>query len=61
MRMLHTNVLTTDRTLRQAIERDVPRYFAVSSDKAANPVSVGTSPRAVQRDPWASRGSSIAP
>jgi FlaA1/EpsC-like NDP-sugar epimerase len=49
MRMLHTNVLTTDKTLRQAIERGVSRYFAVSSDKAVNPANaMGASKRAME-------------
>lgn len=49
MRMLRTNVLNTERTLQQAIARGVPRYFAVSSDKAAHPANaMGASKRAME-------------
>lgn len=49
MRMLRTNVLNTERTLRQSIESGVPRYFAVSSDKAAHPANaMGASKRAME-------------
>ncbi|MCP4201134.1 MAG: polysaccharide biosynthesis protein, partial [bacterium] len=37
MRMLAVNILNTEDTLRYAAEMGADRYFAVSSDKAANP------------------------
>lgn len=49
MRMLRTNVLNTERTLQQAIDGGVTRYFAVSSDKAAHPANaMGASKRAME-------------
>ena len=39
MRMVQTNVLNTELTIRDAIETGCGRYFAVSSDKAANPAN----------------------
>lgn len=39
MRMIRTNVLTTESTLHQAAATGCRRYFAVSSDKAANPAN----------------------
>lgn len=49
MRMLHTNVLVTEATLRQAIDRGVEGYFSVSSDKAANPANaMGASKRVME-------------
>lgn len=40
MRMVDVNVFNTDKTLRQAIECGVKKYFCVSTDKAANPVNM---------------------
>ncbi|MCP4205049.1 MAG: polysaccharide biosynthesis protein, partial [bacterium] len=39
MRMLAVNILNTEDTLRYAAEMGADRYFAVSSDKAANPAN----------------------
>nr|WP_067287466.1 UDP-N-acetylglucosamine 4,6-dehydratase [Marinobacterium profundum] len=40
MRMIDVNILNTDRTLLQAIDKGVGKYFCVSTDKAANPVNM---------------------
>ncbi len=40
MRMIEVNVLNTDKTLQQCIEKGVKKYFCVSTDKAANPVNM---------------------
>ena len=40
MRMIEVNVLNTSKTLKQAIEKGVKKYFCVSTDKAANPVNM---------------------
>ena len=40
MRMLAVNVLNTERTLEYAQKMKCRKYFAVSSDKAVNPVSI---------------------
>ena len=40
MRMIETNIFNTDKTLEQAIENGVKKYFCVSTDKAANPVNM---------------------
>ena len=40
MRMIETNIFNTDKTLKQAIENGVKKYFCVSTDKAANPVNM---------------------
>jgi FlaA1/EpsC-like NDP-sugar epimerase len=49
MRMLAVNVLNTVDTLRQAAEMGADRYFAVSSDKAANPANaMGASKRVME-------------
>jgi len=40
MRMLRTNVLNTETTIDYAIAGGARRYFAVSSDKAANPATL---------------------
>jgi FlaA1/EpsC-like NDP-sugar epimerase len=39
MRMVRTNVLDMDRSLHDSIETGCGKYFAVSSDKAANPAN----------------------
>lgn len=49
MRMLAVNVLNTEDTLRQALAMGCDRYFAVSSDKAANPANaMGATKRAME-------------
>lgn len=49
MRMVHANVLMTQRTLDLARQRGTPRYFAVSSDKAVNPANaMGATKRAME-------------
>jgi nucleoside-diphosphate-sugar epimerase len=49
MRMVEVNVLNTDKTARQAGERGAKKYFCVSTDKAANPVSMmGASKRIME-------------
>lgn len=49
MRMVDVNVFNTDKTLRQAIESGVKKYFCVSTDKAANPVNMmGASKRIME-------------
>jgi UDP-N-acetylglucosamine 4,6-dehydratase len=40
MRMIEVNILNTERTLKQAIAMGAKKYFAVSTDKAANPVNM---------------------
>ena len=49
MRMIDVNVSNTDKTMRQAIEAGVKKYFCVSTDKAANPVNMmGASKRIME-------------
>ena len=49
MRMIQTNIFNTDKTLQQAIEKGVKKYFCVSTDKAANPVNMmGASKRIME-------------
>ena len=49
MRMIETNIFNTDKTLQQAIENGVKKYFCVSTDKAANPVNMmGASKRVME-------------
>ena len=40
MRMLYVNTISIDNTLQQAINNGARKYFAVSTDKAANPVNL---------------------
>lgn len=40
MRMIEVNILNTDKTLKQAIAKNIKKYFCVSTDKAANPVNM---------------------
>tara|TARA_B100000965_G_scaffold208510_1_gene174258 strand:- start:25014 stop:26201 length:1188 start_codon:yes stop_codon:yes gene_type:complete len=40
MRLIKVNILNTKKTLQQSIETGVKKYFAVSTDKAANPVNM---------------------
>lgn len=49
MRMIEVNILNTDKTLQQSIEKGVKKYFCVSTDKAANPVNMmGASKRIME-------------
>ena len=49
MRMVDVNVFNTDKTMRQAIDAGVRKYFCVSTDKAANPVNMmGASKRIME-------------
>ena len=49
MRMINTNIINTDKTLKQAISKGVKKYFCVSTDKAANPVNMmGASKRIME-------------
>jgi FlaA1/EpsC-like NDP-sugar epimerase len=49
MRMIASNVLNTESTIRHAIAAGSSRYFAVSSDKAANPANaMGASKRVME-------------
>ena len=49
MRMVDVNVFNTDKTVRQAVEAGVTKYFCVSTDKAANPVNMmGASKRIME-------------
>lgn len=49
MRMIDVNVFNTDKTIQQAIEKGVKKYFCVSTDKAANPVNMmGASKRIME-------------
>jgi hypothetical protein len=40
MRMIDVNIFNTEKTIRQAIEKGVKKYFCVSTDKAANPANM---------------------
>ena len=49
MRMIDANILNTEKTLNQAIESGVKKYFCVSTDKASNPVNMmGASKRIME-------------
>jgi FlaA1/EpsC-like NDP-sugar epimerase len=49
MRMINVNVFNTDKTIQQAIDKGVKKYFCVSTDKAANPVNMmGASKRIME-------------
>ena len=49
MRMINTNIINTDKTLEQSINKGVKKYFCVSTDKAANPVNMmGASKRIME-------------
>nr|WP_294900874.1 UDP-N-acetylglucosamine 4,6-dehydratase [uncultured Pedobacter sp.] len=49
MRMIEVNIFNTEKTIRQAIEKGVKKYFCVSTDKAANPVNMmGASKRIME-------------
>ena len=49
MRMINVNIFNTEKTLSQAIDKGVGKYFCVSTDKAANPVNMmGASKRIME-------------
>ena len=49
IRMIRINILNTDKTILNAIQKKSKKYFCVSSDKAANPVSMmGASKRIME-------------
>ena len=49
MRMIEVNILNTLKTIHQAREKGVKKYFCVSTDKAANPVNMmGASKRIME-------------
>lgn len=49
MRMIDVNILNTDKTIKQCVEKSVKKYFCVSTDKAANPVNMmGASKRIME-------------
>ncbi len=50
MRMIDVNVFNTEKTIIQSIEKGTEKYFAVSTDKAANPVNLmGASKRIMEK------------
>jgi len=49
MRMIDVNIFNTEKTIRQAIDKGVKKYFCVSTDKAANPANMmGASKRIME-------------
>ncbi len=49
MRMIDVNIFNTEKTLQQAINSGVKKYFCVSTDKAANPANMmGASKRIME-------------
>jgi len=49
MRMIDVNIFNTDKTIQQSINKDVKKYFCVSTDKAANPANMmGASKRIME-------------
>lgn len=49
MRMIQVNILNTEKTVQQSISHKAKKYFCVSTDKAANPVSMmGASKRIME-------------
>ena len=49
MRMIDVNIFNTDKTIAQATQKRVKKYFCVSTDKAANPVNMmGASKRIME-------------
>ncbi len=49
MRMIKVNILNTQKTIEQSIDKGVKKYFCVSTDKAANPVNMmGASKRIME-------------
>ncbi|CZE49306.1 UDP-N-acetylglucosamine 4,6-dehydratase [Campylobacter geochelonis] len=49
MRMIDVNILNTEKTMTQALDKGAKKYFCVSTDKAANPVNMmGASKRIME-------------
>lgn len=49
MRMIEVNILNTEKTIQQSIQKGTKKYFCVSTDKAANPVNLmGASKRIME-------------
>lgn len=49
MRMIEVNIINTISTIKQSKDKDVKKYFCVSTDKAANPVNMmGASKRIME-------------
>ncbi|GAB4284968.1 MAG: UDP-N-acetylglucosamine 4,6-dehydratase [Marinilabiliales bacterium] len=49
MRMINVNIFNTEKTIKQSINHGAKKYFCVSTDKAANPVSMmGASKRIME-------------
>lgn len=49
MRMIEVNILNTEKTISQSIQKGTKKYFCVSTDKAANPVNLmGASKRIME-------------
>jgi len=49
MRMIEVNIINTVKTIRQSVGKGVRKYFAVSTDKATNPVNMmGASKRIME-------------
>ena len=49
MRMINVNIFNTDKSIEQSKQKGVKKYFCVSTDKAANPVSMmGASKRIME-------------
>lgn len=40
MRMVYTNIINTNKTIKHSVENGVKKYFCVSTDKASNPVNL---------------------
>ncbi len=50
MRMIEVNILNTEKTILQSIQKGSKKYFCVSTDKAANPVNMmGASKRIMEK------------
>ena len=50
MRMIDVNILNTEKTILQSIQKGSKKYFCVSTDKAANPVNMmGASKRIMEK------------
>jgi FlaA1/EpsC-like NDP-sugar epimerase len=50
MRMIEVNILNTEKTILQSIQKGSKKYFCVSTDKAANPINMmGASKRIMEK------------
>ena len=50
MRMIDVNIVNTEKTILQSIQKGTKKYFCVSTDKAANPVNMmGASKRIMEK------------